>query len=237
MLAASASVFVVIFTGREFAPDPVTRPRIGIFPDKRRFHWTESLRRRGTEKQHGRGNRPVNPRYGAGLSVLAIFGAILSILVGDPLSPLIFPLGFFGPLSGFYFIGAALQYRPRYRVLGEELMRGVVWYGGCILGWAILLSSTSVLATTAWTVLGLPTVTALGLSLVMVATRAATGLDLKVQTDGGQLLVAITGAIVGGFLVLYAVLTGDWSPWLVVVYVLATVGGLLVWRSQYPTDF
>lgn len=171
-------------------------------------------------------------RYGAGLSAAAMVGAIISIVVGDPLSPLIFPLGFFGPLSGFYFIGAVLQERPRYRVLGEELMRGVVWYGGSLLGWAIILSSTSVLPTTAWTVLGPPAVTALGLSLVMVATRAATGLDLKVQTDGGQLLVAITGAIVGGFIVLYAVLVGDSSPWLVVVYLVATAGGLIVWRQN-----
>lgn len=172
-------------------------------------------------------------RYGAILSVVAIVSAIAAILVGGPLAPLVFPLGFFGSLCGFYFIGAVLQDDPTYRVLGEELMRGIVWYGGSLLGWAVILTSSTVLPTTAWTALGLPVVTALGLSLLMVGIRSATELDLKVQTDGGQLLVAITGAIVGGFIVLYAVLVDEWSPLLVVLYILATVGGLVIWRRHW----
>ena len=115
-------------------------------------------------------------------------------------------------------------------------MRGVVWYGASLLGWAIIVDASSVLSATAATVFGLPVATALALALVMVATRRATGLDLKVQTDGGQLLVAITGAIAGGFVVLYAVLVGDWSPLLGVLYVLATVGGLVLWRWHWRTE-
>lgn len=172
-------------------------------------------------------------RYGAILSIAAIIGGIVAILVGGPLEPLVLPLGFFGPLCGFYFIGAVLQDDPTYRVMGEELMRGIVWYGGSLLGWAIILSSSSVLPTTPWTVLGLPAATALGLSLVMLGVRRATGLDLKVQSEGGQLLTAITGAIVGGFIVLYVVLVEEQSPLLVLVYVLATVSGLLIWRWHW----
>lgn len=172
-------------------------------------------------------------RYGAILSVAAILGAVIAVVVGDPLTPLVFPLGFFGPLSGFYFIGAVLYDDPTYSVLGEELMRGVVWYGGSLLGWAFILSSTTVLPSIWFTLLGLPAITALGLTLVMVGIRRTTGLDLKVQTEGGQLLMAITGAILGGFIVLYTVLVEGWSPLLVLLYVLATVGGFAVWRRQW----
>lgn len=169
-------------------------------------------------------------RYGAIVSVVAITGAIIATLVGGPLTPLIFPLGFFGPLSGFYFIGGVLEDNPRYRVLGEELLRGVVWYGGSLLGWALILSESTILPLAPWTVLGLPVITALGLVFVMVGIRRTTGLDLKVQTEGGQLLIMVTGAFVGAFIVLYAVFVGDFSPMLVVVYVLATVAGFLIWR-------
>lgn len=172
-------------------------------------------------------------RYGAILSVLAILGAVVAIVIGEPLTPLIFPLGFFGPLCGFYFIGAVLEENPTYWILGEELMRGVVWYGGSLLGWSFILSSSTVLSSTPITVLGLPALTALGLSLAMVGIRRGTGLDLKIQTEGGQLLVAITGAIVGGFFVLYVVLVEGQSPLLVLVYVLATVSGLVIWRWHW----
>lgn len=169
-------------------------------------------------------------RYGAGLSIAAIVLALIAYAIGGPLRPLVFPLGLFGPLSGFYFIGGVLEEHPTYHVLGEELLRGVVWYGGSLLGWAFILSESTVLPSTPGTVLGLPTVTALGLVLMMVAIRRTSGLDLKVQTEGGQLLILITGAIVGGFLVLYLVLVDRWSPMLVVTYVLAIIGGLVVWR-------
>jgi hypothetical protein len=171
-------------------------------------------------------------RYGAMLSVVAILGAIVAIVVRGPLTPLMFPLGFFGPLGGFYFIGGVLEENPTYRVLGEELMRGIVWYGGSLLGWSFILTESTVLPATPVTVLGLPAITALVLSLGMVATREATGLDLKVQTDGGQLLVAITGAIVGGFIVLYAVLVEGQSPWIGLFYVVATGAGFVLWRRH-----
>lgn len=146
------------------------------------------------------------------------------------------PLGFFGPLAGFYFIGGVLEESPKYHVLGEELMRGVVWYGGSLLGWAFILTESSMLPATPVTALGLPALTALGLSLGMVATRQLTGLDLKVQTEGGQLLVAITGAFVGGFVVLYVVLVENRSPLLAAVYLFATVGGFLTWRRHWRRE-
>lgn len=175
-------------------------------------------------------------RYGALLSVVAMVGAVPATVIGGPLTPLIFPLGFFGPLAGFYFIGGVLEDHPRYRVLGEELLRGVVWYAGSLIGWAFILTESSLLAATPVTALGLPALTALGLSLGMVATRQLTGLDLKVQSEGGQLLVAITGAIVGGFVVLYVVLVDGRSPLLAIVYLFATVGGFLIWRRHWHRE-
>lgn len=178
-------------------------------------------------------------RYGAILSVVAMVGAVLASVLGGSFQPLIFPLGFFGPLSGFYFIGAVLEDYPRYYVVGEELMRGVAWYGMSLFGWAFILSSSSILPTTPATAVGLPAVTALVICLVMVGVRSSTGLDLKVQTEGGQLLTVITGAIVGGFLVLYAILVHDQSPLLVVLYGIAVIVGVLIWRRHWrhqPTD-
>jgi len=144
-------------------------------------------------------------RYGAILSIVATIGAVFAYLIGDILTPLVFPLGFFGPVSGFYFIGAVLEADPKYQILGEELMRGVVWYGGSLLGWSFILTSSTVLPATPVTVLGFPAITALGLTLLMTGIRTLSGLDLKVQSEGGQLLIAITGAIVGGFIVLYSI--------------------------------
>lgn len=172
-------------------------------------------------------------RYGAIASVVAIAGSIVASLVGGPLTPLVLPLGFGGSLGGFYSIGAVLEDHPRYRVLGEELLRGVVWYGGSLFGWALILSESTVLPATPATVLGLPAVTALGLVFVMVGIRRSTGLALKIQIEGGQLLIVVTGVFVGAFVVLYAVLAGNASPLLVVVYAIATIAGLLVWRQRW----
>lgn len=172
-------------------------------------------------------------RYGAILSILATVGAVVAALVGGPLSWLVFPLGFYGPLSGFYFVGGVLVDRPGYTVLGEELLRGVVWYGASLFAWAMILGSSSVLPVTAWTVLGLPALTALAISLAMVAIRSWTGLDLKVQSEGGQLLVVVTGAVVGGFLVLYGILAQGRSALLAVAYLLAVGVGVLIWRRHW----
>lgn len=171
-------------------------------------------------------------RYGAVLSVLATIGGVLASVVGGPLEPLVLPLGFFGPLCGFYFVGAALESNPTYRVLGEELLRGVVWYGASIFGWAFIITSAAAVPATPATVLGLPAVTALALVLLVAGVRHATGLDLQIQSEGGQLLVTITGVVVGGFVVLYATFVEGWSPLLPVLYVLATAAGLILWRRH-----
>jgi uncharacterized membrane protein len=67
----------------------------------------------------------------------------------------------------------------------------------------------------------------------MVGIRRTTGRDLKVQTEGGQLLTVIAGSIVGGVLILYLVFVEGQSLLLVPAYVLATVVGVVVWRRHW----
>lgn len=172
-------------------------------------------------------------RYGAVLSVVAMIGAVLAYVIGGPLAPLVFPLGFLGPLCGFYFIGGVLEDSPKYDVLGEELLRGVAWYALSLFGWAFILSSSALISATPVTVLGLPAVTTLIICLTMVGIRRSTGLALKVQTEGGQLLAIVTGAIVGGFLVLYAILVQGQSPLFVGLFAIAVIVGVVIWRRHW----
>lgn len=145
-------------------------------------------------------------KYGAILSIASIAIAIIGFAVEAPF--IITGLfGLLGPLASFYFIGAYLSFTSTYRVVGEELMRGIVWYFGSLVGWSLLTTQTSALSATAFTVVALPTLTALGIILVMVGTRQVTGSDLKIHTESGQLLFTMSGAIVIGFVALYLSLT------------------------------
>jgi hypothetical protein len=175
-------------------------------------------------------------RYGAVCSVVAIALAVVAFAVRGPDSFLGLIFGFAGPLCGFYFVGAVLQGTTEYSDLGEELMRGVVWYGASLFGWSFIVTSSDALSATPFTAVGLPALTALGLTLATVAVRRVTGLDLTVQTEGGQLLVAITGTVVGGFVVLYLVLVNGESLLLVPAYALATAVGLLDSRRHWGRE-
>lgn len=177
-------------------------------------------------------------KYGAILSVVGIAIAVLAYVRGG-LNSVIGLFGWVGPLCGFYFIGVHLTYTSSYRVLGEELMRGVAWYFGCLMAWSVIVQ-TSALSATPVTVFGLPAATALGIVLVMVGTRHVTGRDLKVETEAGQLLVTITGAIAFGFLALYLVLSGVAGWWLFGLYLVSIPVGLAlqrVMKQRYPAAF
>lgn len=177
-------------------------------------------------------------RYGAILSVVAIAIAVLAYALGGP-DIVIGLFGFAGPLCGFYFVGGYL-YTTSYHIVGEEFMRGVAWHFGSLIAWSVVISQTSALSATPATVVGLPAGTALAITLVMIATRYLTGSDLKVQSEGGHLLVMIAGAIVFGFLALYLVLAEEAGWWLFGLYLLSIPGGLLlgrVMKRQYPNAF
>lgn len=180
-------------------------------------------------------------KHGAILSVVGIALAVLAYLVGGPIgtTALLF-FGWAGPLGLFYFGGAHLYYTNSYNVLGEELMRGVAWYFVSLIAWSVITTQTTALSASALTVFGLPAVTALGITLVMVATRHVTGSDLKVQSEGGQLLVQILGGIILGFLALYLVLADQADWWLFGLYLLSVPVGIALWqvmRRRRPDAF
>lgn len=178
--------------------------------------------------------------YGAVLSVVGTAIAILAYVVRGPNSTIGLFFGWAGPLGVFYFGGAYLSYTTSYYVVGEELLRGVAWYFGSLIAWSVLVTQTNALAASPITVFGLPALTALGITLVMVVTRRATGRDLKVQSESGQLLVTITGAIAFGFLALYLVLTDYAGWWLFGLYFISIPAGLglrRVMKQRYPDAF
>lgn len=179
-------------------------------------------------------------KYGAMLSVVGIAIAILAYAVSGPNSSIGLFFGWAGPLGAFYFGGAYLSYTTSYYVVGEELMRGVAWYFGSLIAWSVIVTQTSTLSATPFTVFGLPALTALGITLVMIGARHVTGRDLKVQTEGGQLLVMITGAIAFGFLALYLVLAEQAGWWLFGLYVISIPVGIALRRGlkkRYPGAF
>jgi hypothetical protein len=96
----------------------------------------------------------------------------------------------------------------RGRVVREELWRSVVWFGGALFAWSVVLTSTDALATNAATFVG-PVAAIWGLmTLVMVGVRFATGYELKRGAEGEALLWVVTGCGVVGLAVLYVVLSG-----------------------------
>lgn len=172
-------------------------------------------------------------RYGAIVSIAATAVGTIGFAVNGSNSALGSFLGFLGPLCGFYFGGAVLYEKPRYHVLGEELLRGVVWYFGSLVGWSVIITTSTVVPVTPTTAFGLPVLTALGLTVAMVAIRQRTGLDLKVETRDGQLLIAVLGGVVGGFLALYLVLAAGYSPWLLALYAIGTIAGAAFWDRRW----
>lgn len=175
-------------------------------------------------------------KYGAILSVVGIAAAILTYAVRGPNSFIGLLFGWAGPLGAFFFGGAYLSETSVPRVVSEEVLRGFMWYFGSLVGWAFLISQTSALSATPFAAFGLPALTALGITLVMIGTRQVTGHELKIKTESGQLLQMILGTIVGGFLVLYLVLA-EFGWWLFGLYVVSIPVGfalLRVMRKRYP---
>lgn len=116
------------------------------------------------------------------------------------------------------------------QIVNEELWRSVVWFAIGLFGWSLVITSTETIDASALTVLGLPILTAAVLFATMVGIRILTGLELKAQTEGSQLLWLVTGSVLGGFLVLYDVLVNGRDPVIFLGYGLAVVLGVVLWR-------
>lgn len=119
------------------------------------------------------------------------------------------------------------------RIVNEELWRSVVWFAIGLFGWSLIISSTTLIEATALTALGLPVLTWAVLTVLMIGIRVATGLELKAQTDSGQLLWLIMGSVLGGFLVLYDVLVNAREPSIFIWYGAAIVVGFLLWQFNH----
>lgn len=177
-------------------------------------------------------------KYGVILSIVCLAITIFAYVLGNPYrvtALLIF--GWSVPLGLFYFGGAYLYNTSTYRILGEELLRGGAWYFLSLTAWSVINTLTTALSATAFAVFGLPALTALVITLVMIATRYATDRELKVQSEDGQLLVTILGGIAWGFLALYLSLSEEWGWWVFGLYLVSIPAGLALWRTMrqlYP---
>lgn len=177
-------------------------------------------------------------KYGAILSVIGTCIAVLAYAVNGPNSIVGLFLGWAGPLCGFLFIGSYLAYTTTYRAVGEEFMRGVAWYFASLVAWSVIVTEAATVSASPFTVFGLPALTALGITLVMIGTRYVTGSELKVQTEGGQLLMMITGGIAFGFLALYLSLSEAAGWWVFGLYLVSIPVGLVlrrIMKKRYPT--
>ncbi|MUV56147.1 hypothetical protein [Halogeometricum sp. CBA1124] len=118
----------------------------------------------------------------------------------------------------------------RRQIVTEELWRSVVWFAIGLFGWSLIITSSEMIEASALTAIGLPILTAALLFGIMVGIRLLTGLELKANTEGSQLLWLITGSVLGGFLVLYDVLVNGRDPAIFLGYGVAVVLGLVLWR-------
>lgn len=123
-----------------------------------------------------------------------------------------------------------LQHPRVHLIFREELLRSIAWAGLGLFGWAILISSSSQLPATVWTVLGLPILTWASLTVGMVGIRLMTGNDLQIQSTEGLHIISVGGIVAGGFWALFLIFSLDLPPLLIGgLYLSVTVTYLLVY--------
>jgi len=87
------------------------------------------------------------------------------------------------------------------------------------------------LAANAWTVLGLPVLTWVSLTVGMIGFRISTGVDIQIQTKEGLHVVTLLGVVAGGFWTVFLISVLDWSLLFIGVYMLV-VGSYLVYYMR-----
>ncbi|QAU14067.1 HTH domain-containing protein [Halorubrum sp. BOL3-1] len=116
-------------------------------------------------------------------------------------------------------------------IFREELLRSIAWAGLGLFGWAILITSSGQLPATVWTVVGLPILTWVSLTVGMIGIRLITGNDLQVQSREGLHLISISGAVLAGFWAVFLILVLDWAPLLTSgLYLSATITYFVVYK-------
>ena len=131
-----------------------------------------------------------------------------------------------------------LQHPQVHEILREELLRSIGWAGLSLFGWAILVSSSSQLPAAVWTVLGLPILTWASLTVGMIGIRLITGNDLQIQSTEGLHIISVSGAVFGGFWVMFLIFVLDWPPLLTSgLYLFVTAAYFVYYTKVVLTGF
>jgi Fe2+ or Zn2+ uptake regulation protein len=131
-----------------------------------------------------------------------------------------------------------LQHPRVHQIFREELLRSIAWAGLGLFGWAILVSSSSQLPATVWTVVGLPVLTWASLTVGMIGIRLVTGSDLQIQSTEGLHLISVGGVVLGGFWAVFLIFVLDWPPLLTSgVYLFITIAYLVFYRRVVLPEF
>ncbi len=97
------------------------------------------------------------------------------------------------------------------QLLREELWRSIAWAALALTGWAFIITETSHIEATVWTVLGFPLVTWAVLTVGTITLRLLTGSSLQVRTTDGLHLAFLLGILGGGFAVFYLIAVDGYS--------------------------
>jgi hypothetical protein len=118
------------------------------------------------------------------------------------------------------------------RLVGEELLRSIVWAGLGMVGWPILVSEVAWLEASVLTVFGLPVLTWAVLTASAIGIRLLTGTELQVRTPAGLSTSLLVGIVCGGVAAVYLAGVQGYSPLGVATAYVAVTAGTLLWLVQ-----
>lgn len=118
------------------------------------------------------------------------------------------------------------------RLVGEELLRSIVWAGLGMVGWPILVSELAWLEPSVLTVFVLPVLTWAVLTAGAIGIRLGTGADFQVQTPTGLSYSLLAGVVCGGLAAVYLAGVEGYSPLGVATAYVAVTAGTLLWMMR-----
>jgi hypothetical protein len=116
------------------------------------------------------------------------------------------------------------------RIVREELLRSIVWFGLGIVGWPILISEFTWLDANVLTVFGLPLLTWAVLTTGMIGVRVSTSTELQVTTPVGLSMSLLVGIMLGGVSAVYLVAVEEYAALPVIIVYAAVTGGTVLWH-------
>lgn len=115
------------------------------------------------------------------------------------------------------------------RIIREELLRSIAWFGLAIVGWPVLADEVGWLETNVLTVFGLPVLTWAILTAGTVGIRVITARELQVQSLSGWALSLAVGAILSGVGAVYLVTAQGYDPLAVGAGLTTVAVGTILW--------